>query len=945
MRRSSVLVLLAVAALVAPGLAGAHELLDHPAPTFVPQAPASTTVNSGGEGAQWELLTSFPTGNPHTDLDFFTAGGETYVSAGTLGIGPNGGGQTILRLTQDGAAVDEEGNPNAVFVSAHPSATCISNPAAALGLQHDVEATPKGAAPLNTFNPFAVTGETQLIVDATDAEGRCHDQGDLGVNAAPQGGLEIVDVTDPANPVELALTSHIGEAHTVNIDPKRPHIAYVSTSDGVGNDVNGTPGDPGDDVRANEVEGGGLGLDGFEVVDLSSCMGFPAGTPVEDKREKCRPEVFRYRYPDVGMVLGHTNQSTLYACHELEVYPDDRLTCASGQALLMLDMSEAFDDNGTPDDYSDDRPRGEPLPCAVRASSSAGPFTTGASIVDCVTGGTEEEPVDLRVSNWLTIGAPSLEGVRHLGTAHHMGRESTGETSPAYDSSQDIDFDHEAELTHSGRFAFASDERGGGVAPPGASCSPGADNLAGNGGLHAYAVDRLDGSFPAQFDGEGAYDAAATAERAFEAYARTPEGEKAIIRVPVRTEPQASLCTAHVFQQVPDQQRIFMGWYSQGTHVIDYVEHEDGTFEFVEVAYFIPEDANQWVSHVFDWEENEDGTFTYYGVAGDFELGDAGRSTVDIYRVTLPAPTQELQGTTLDQSPRRACDQDFVPDAGFTDVTASNVHGSSIDCLAWYAVTGGTSPTSYGPAGAVTRAQMATFLARLVAEGGVDLPADAPDAFPDDEGNTHEANIDALAALGIVEGRDGAFDPAGRVTRAQMASFIARAVEAVTGSLPEAGDHFSDDDGNTHETNINALASLGVVDGRRNAEGAIEYLAGAHVTRAQMASFLTRALEVARRSGQAVAGGAAVDVVPATATPGETLPGRLRTVRSLESLELSGCGLDGPVTPSGTSFSVTIPASQPTGTCTLTVTATTTRDGEAASTQTVAHRFQLIVGG
>ena len=73
-----------------------------------------------------------------------------------------------------------------------------------------------------------------------------------------------------------------------------------------------------------------------------------------------------------------------------------------------------------------------------------------------------------------------------------MGRESTtGAANPAFDSTQDIDFDHEAELTHSGRFVIATDERGGGILPPGASCSPGADNTRGNGGLHAYRVDEL----------------------------------------------------------------------------------------------------------------------------------------------------------------------------------------------------------------------------------------------------------------------------------------------------------------------------------------------------------------------------------------------------------------------------------------------------------------------
>jgi hypothetical protein len=624
--------LLAVSMLFAlPGAAVAHEL-DHPAPSFSRGAPLSSAFNSGGEGAEWELITSFATGNPHTDLDYFTQGGEMYAAVGTLAVGPNGGGQTIIQLTEGGEVAPS-------FVSSHPSAACLSDPNAALGLQHDVEATPKGDVLLNTANPFADRRDAQLLIDATDANGRCHDQGFLGLNDVPQGGLEIVDITDVAAPVEIALTSHIGESHTVNIDPKRPHIAFSVTSDSVPVAENSE----GELVRQNEAmtvtdeEGNEspnpnrFRLDGFEVVDLSSCMDFPDGTTAEEKREACRPEVYRYRYPDLDMVLGHTNTGRIYGCHELEIYPDDRLTCGSGSAMILLDLSGAFDDNGTPDDFSDDTPRGTPLPCRVRESTSAGIFSTGAPVIDCVVG---EGETDLTVPSWLASGAPSLEGVEWLGSAIHMGRESaTGAFDPAYPATEDIDFDHEAELTHSGEFVLATDERGGGVLPPGASCAPGADNEAGNGGIHAYRVDQLSRTRPS------------SPEDAFEAYARTPEGDKAVYRAEIRTQPQATECTAHVFHQIPGQNRIFMGWYSQGTQVVDYIEHQDGTFEFVEAGYFIPEHANTWTSAIFSFEENDDGTFTYYGATGDFALGN-GRSAIDVYSVTLPPPPGADTGTT-----------------------------------------------------------------------------------------------------------------------------------------------------------------------------------------------------------------------------------------------------------------------------------------------------------
>jgi hypothetical protein len=620
MTRRAVLPIAIGALLALPPTVGAH-LLDHAAPAFNPQTPPSPDFISGGQDADWELVATLPTGNPHTDLDFFTHGGETFVSAGTLGSGPNAGGQTIAQLTQNG-----EVKPK--VVGAHPSASCLSNPSAALGLQHDVEATPKGGTILNTFNPTADTREAQLLVDATDAPGRCHDQGLGGLASAPNGGLEIVDVSDPAKPKEIGLTAHIGQAHTVNIDPRRPHIAYAVTSDAI-TVTNGR--------RENEIETDSdrFDLDGWEVVDLSSCMNFPAGTTLQAKRDACRPQVFRYRYPELAMTQGHTNKGTVYGCHELEVYPDDKLTCASGQALMAFDVKGAFDDRGTPADFSDDKPRGTPLSCTVRdTSTSAAPFKTGAKVTDCIDGpaaGTD----DLTVAKWLTAAAPSLAGVQFLGSAFHQGRNSTEQSAtPAFPSLQDIDFDHEAEYSTSRRFLLATDERGGGVTPPGASCptSP-ADNPTGNGGLHAYAANRLKPSTPA------------TAADAFDSYAKSSKGGKAIYRATIRTQPQASLCTAHVFQQIPGQNRIFMGWYSQGTQVVDFTENPDGTIDFKEAGYFTPINANTWTSAIFKAQRNRDGTFTYWGATGDFNIGAAGRSAIDVYKVTLPAPPVPQGGT------------------------------------------------------------------------------------------------------------------------------------------------------------------------------------------------------------------------------------------------------------------------------------------------------------
>ena len=655
MRRFAVVLCILTLTVSVPGIAAA----DHSPPQLPPLPGQTSGLNQGGvEGVEFELVKSFITGNPHTDIDFFSQNGVTYVSVGTLGIGVNNAGQNIFKLTDDSGAVSAD---TIEYVSGHPSATCITDESAALGLQHDVEATPKGAdVPILgnlTENEEAVLGETQLLLDATDAKGRCHDNGELGfqlpggINDIPRGGLEIVDVTDPENPVEIGLTSHAGMAHTVNVDPNRPHIAYVVTSDAVGvaadaNDVD-EDGDTEELIRLNEVAGSAdrYDLDGFEVVDLSSCMTAPHGTmdkglSVEEKRDACRPEVYRYRYPTLEMSLGHTNVNNVYGCHELEIWPEDEITCGSGAALIRFDISGAFDANG--------KPNGTPLDCRLRESTSLNippGVQTAAMVTDCVVG---EGDKDLSIPGWLEAGAPSLEGIEYLGSAHHQGRQGNGEdvTDPAFPATEDIDFNHEAEYTHSRQFIMATDERGGGVLPPGASCSDQEtlDNPVGNGGIHVYRTDQL-------FTDP---DVAPNPDQADQSYALTPDGEKAIFRAPINTGPQATECTAHVFQQVPSTGddsvgRIFMAWYTQGTQVIDYKEHDDGTFEFAHVGYFIPEQANQWVSHVFASEPADDGRISYYGVAADFSVVN-GRNEVLVYKATMPE-VGAVFGTDEDRDP------------------------------------------------------------------------------------------------------------------------------------------------------------------------------------------------------------------------------------------------------------------------------------------------------
>ena len=172
------------------------------------------------------------------------------------------------------------------------------------------------------------------------------------------------------------------------------------------------------------------------------------------------------------------------------------------------------------------------------------------------------------------------------------------------------------------------------------------------------------------------------------------------------------------------------------------------------------------------------------------------------------------------------------PGGTFTD-DDGNEHEGFIEAIAAAGITLGCNPegTLYCPAEPVRRDQMASFIAR-----GFELPAAGEDFFPDDEGNTHEDNINRVAAAGITLGfDDGTFGPTLLVSRAQMASFLARAMELD----PVPGDRFADVSG-VHEGNINAIAEEGVTLGCD--EAGTLFCPDESVRRDQMASFLGRAL-------------------------------------------------------------------------------------------------------
>ena len=98
-----------------------------------------------------------------------------------------------------------------------------------------------------------------------------------------------------------------------------------------------------------------------------------------------------------------------------------------------------------------------------------------------------------------------------------------------------------------------------------------------------------------------------------------------------------------------------------------------------------------------------------------------------------------------------------------------------------------------------------------------------------------------LAAAGVTSGcAEGLYCPGAPVTRAEMASFLIRAIGGFEG-FDAPGDRFDDDQESPHQVDINRLALIGVTNGC----GEREYCPSAPVSRAEMASFLGRALDIA----------------------------------------------------------------------------------------------------
>jgi SH3-like domain-containing protein len=150
-----------------------------------------------------------------------------------------------------------------------------------------------------------------------------------------------------------------------------------------------------------------------------------------------------------------------------------------------------------------------------------------------------------------------------------------------------------------------------------------------------------------------------------------------------------------------------------------------------------------------------------------------------------------------------------------------------------------TGGDSYCPDMEVTRGMAAAFLARaleLTDDGGKDW-------FTDDDRTTFEPEINLLAAAGILKGCDPdnglLVCPDEVATRATVAALLDRALGLTDGG---GTNWFTDDDGTVYEAEINRLAAAGIVSSCQPFTS--EFCPEGPMLRGQIAAWLVRAFDL-----------------------------------------------------------------------------------------------------
>ena len=539
-----------------------------------PREPLAPTRGSTADGIErgdgsWTHIANFPgLANPAltgggTDLEFFSPAGSTDVWGAFGTLGQDEAGSVGQRFIR----LTQGGRVLPEWVADHGSAHCATSNTSVTGLQHDTQVG-------------RLSGVT-LLTDTTDATGRCHD--------TPGGGIEIVDVSrmqsSTFEPREVHLVRFAGLTHTNTVDPDRPWIVYNSASDFEGRNW-------------------------IDVMDMRSCFGKSTWTLTE-RRAGCRPSVYRIQMQPEWTQQRDQNTGQLEpgsaTCHDI-TYQDDRLYCAALNSTVILDVAGLVKRNGTVN--------GAAFPCPVVDGTR-----TTAKVTDCSGMGADRSE---RATGWRFVGAFNHPG-RDCGPPGTDVR--TCNSNNQVRSDQGVAVSHEADPTADGRFMFVTDERGGGIVPPGSSCAPGIENPYGNGGAHAFDI-----SDPGNIT-----------------YATTPQGRKAVY-ISDAVVPAETFCDIHVIEHVPGEQRLIAAYYSQGIKIVDYYVDDQGDLQFEERASYTLPNANTWAAEDFKIKDNADGTRTYFIATDDIHRGIdvlSWTGSPNPVGATAPPSNEVLVGSSL----------------------------------------------------------------------------------------------------------------------------------------------------------------------------------------------------------------------------------------------------------------------------------------------------------
>ena len=282
-------------------------------------------------------------------------------------------------------------------------------------------------------------------------------------------------------------------------------------------------------------------------------------------------------------------------------------------------------------------------------------------------------------------------------------------------------------------------------------------------------------------------------------------------------------------------ERIYGGWPNADPIAGNRVEgYEPTTFEFSITT------PSEWRFELVS--PDGDVIIADQGIGTEGSIGWAPNETFEWGTYLATVSATPISGAN---PPRSATFEfvlgDFTPP--FFDDEESP-HEAAIDRVYELGITTGCDELRFCPLGSVERWQMALFITRLWAAAGMEPITPVEPQFLDISAYPEPTQlaIEELAALGISNGvGPGLFDPAGIVSRWEMALFLDRTLASLgVQASQEPGQVFEDVAGRSIEIveAVHRLAALGVTTGT----SPTTYDPDGTVTREQMAAFLARAV-------------------------------------------------------------------------------------------------------